>query len=99
RALAHRLYTTDESRFYSDADLLVPSMVFASAECVLREYGFHEAPLEVAAGPARPRHAHTWISPLADVAVDLHATLIGVGAPPDRLWNALAAETETLAIC
>jgi len=95
-AIAERLYGREELRPYGDADVLVPREAFDRAEGVLQKQGFREVPAEVAAGSERPGHAHTWIGPKSGVAIDLHATLIGIGTSPERLWHTLADEVETL---
>jgi hypothetical protein len=94
-AVARRLYASLDERPYVDVDLLVPAWCFAEAEARLAELGFTESPLEVAFGDGRPGHAHGWLSPDGR-NLDLHWTLIGIGAPADEVWPALADETEVL---
>lgn len=95
-AIARRLYPGG-GRSYVDADLLVEPRRFADAEAALSELGFREAAIEAALPGARPGHAHTWLASDGRV-VDLHRTLIGTNAPPDRLWAALRYGAEPLAL-
>lgn len=94
-AIADWLYDAPGEREYADVDLLVPMGSFVLAERVLADLGFHESSVEAAFPNDRPDHAHTWSRP-GGVTVDLHRMLIGIEAPPDAAWGALAEGTGTV---
>lgn len=96
-ALAILLYDDIAQRSYMDVDLLVDPDRLIDAEAALQRAGFSESPLEAAFPNARPLHAHTWWSSVG-VAVDLHRSLIGVGAPAEAAWRVLSGRSETLTI-
>jgi hypothetical protein len=80
-------------RAYADVDLLVDPARFEDCEQVLGRLGFERSAIERRFARGRPRHASTWVR--GSVAIDLHKTLVGVGAPPEEVWAALSAHTET----
>jgi hypothetical protein len=89
-----RLLDEDRTRSHSDMDLLVAPADVVRAESVLVELGF-EGPFEQ--GPEhRQWHAHTWVHERERVPVDLHRTLVGIGAEPKAVWEAYCANTETV---
>ena len=90
-ALASWLYVGEE-RPYSDVDLLIAQPDRDAAERVLEDLGFALVALDVLPHD-RPHHARTWVRPLG-AAVDLHHTLVGVGAPSDVVWTTLTEGTE-----
>lgn len=96
-ALAELLYESPGERSYTDVDLLVEARLFAEAEAALRARGYRESTAEAALPDHRPRHAHTWTAP-PGVYVDLHRTLIGVGASPADVWRVLAARTRRITV-
>jgi Uncharacterised nucleotidyltransferase len=94
-ALAALLYDAAAQRPYVDVDLLVEPGSMMNAESALARLGLTESPLEAAFPEGRPKHAHTWRTP-SGVMIDLHNTLIGVGAPPDTAWLLLSQDSETI---
>lgn len=95
-ALGRWLDGRPDARSYVDSDLLVPDPQFDAAEGVLARLGFRRAALD-GARVEWDRYARTWLR--ADGAiVDLHRTLLGVGAPPGALWEAMAEEADRLAV-
>jgi Uncharacterised nucleotidyltransferase len=96
-ALAALLYDAPAQRPYVDVDLLVEPERLAAAEAALERHGLTESPLEAAFPEGRPQHAHTWRTSSGQV-VDLHRTLIGIGAPPDTAWRLLSRESETMVL-
>jgi hypothetical protein len=90
-ALSSWLYA-DEARAYSDVDLLIAQHDQDPAERVLEDLGFVLVALDVLPHD-RPHHARTWVRP-SGAAVDLHHTLVGVGAPSDVVWSTLTEGTE-----
>jgi Uncharacterised nucleotidyltransferase len=94
-ALAALLYDAPAQRPYVDVDLLVEPERLADAEAALARLGLTESPLEAAFPEGRPQHAHTWRTQSGGM-VDLHQTLIGIGAPPDTVWPVLSRDSETI---
>lgn len=91
-ALATWLYAGDESRLYGDTDLLLRGSDWEAAIAVLRRLRFVDD-----LGPlAHPRMesgaGHPWTRPVDGAAVDLHRTLFGIGADPEEVWTAFAAD-------
>ena len=84
---------SDGMRLYRDSDLLVAPRDIARAEEILARLGFEHAPLDDLTLD-RPWHAHAWIRARDGANVDLHRTLIGVGASPEKVWTVLRAETQ-----
>ena len=85
-AIARLLYG-DAPRSHDDIDLLVAPTDVGRAGERLSTLGFRLATVS--------DYAQPWIR--ADgVTVDLHTTLIGLGASPERAWDELARATERL---
>lgn len=92
-AVARWLYDDGSVRSYSDCDLLVATDQVAAAQSVLRELGFSDS----ASPLAHPRlESHEWQR--GEHHVDLHTTLIGIGASPQAVWDVLSATTETASV-
>ena len=89
---ARWLYGHDP-RAYGDVDLLVDPARFEECEHVLKGLGFERSQLERGFAEGRPTHASTWTR--GSVTVDLHRTLVGLGAPVEEAWAALSTQTET----
>ena len=83
-------------RMYVDSDLLITRSDFHRAEQVLLGLGYHESEIEAAFAQGRPRHAHTWMGPRG--TVDLHRTIVGVEAEPERVWELLSSDTNTITL-
>jgi hypothetical protein len=96
-AMARWLYSDDQARGYADIDLLIPDERFEEAEMVLGELGFEPHPLETIEGDWE-RYSHTWNREEANIGVDLHRTLVGVGVPPGELWNVLSRRVEPMSV-
>ena len=94
-AIARSLYDPDESRFYTDTDLLVAPGALAEAEAALRELGYARDYEERSLALTLP-HAAAWRRPGSLVSVDLHYTLSGVGCDPEQLWRVLSEHTAGL---
>jgi Uncharacterised nucleotidyltransferase len=92
-ALATWLYP-GQPRPYSDVDLLICDLDRDAAARTLGDLRFVPVAIDVLPHD-RPHHARTYVSP-DGAAVDLHHTLVGVGAPSEMVWGVLAAETERL---
>lgn len=96
-AIAATLYDDPLEREYSDVDLLVQESDFERAASILLGLGYHEAPVEQAFPAERPRHATTWVRGDGR-AIDLHRSLVGVGAPPAQVWRAFRTGARTLQV-
>jgi hypothetical protein len=94
-AVARWLYAEDEVRAYGDVDLLVPPSDRDGAEQALRELGFAPLVEEAELRGHRPLHATEWVA-RDGISVDLHVTISGAGAPPQRVWDALRLHTVPL---
>ncbi len=101
-SIARWLYP-DGGRTYRDTDLLVHPGRFTDTEAVLRSLGFrglldefHPAERAVEAHGTTYARSRPGAPGRTDV-VDLHRSLPGVGAG-DRVWDTLAARTNTLVI-
>jgi hypothetical protein len=97
-ALARWLYDEEDRRPYADVDLLVPDDRLPDAQNVLAGLDFLESPLEARFAHARPAHAQTWIRSVDGVSVDLHRTLIGIGASPALFWRTISAEAGPMTV-
>jgi hypothetical protein len=95
-SIAEWLYADGAPRPYVDSDLLVPADRQSHADDVLRRLGF----VTVLANEDTPGWkiaSETWIR--ADGAeVDLHRTLIGVGAGPAAVWEELSERRRRLRV-
>jgi hypothetical protein len=96
-ALATLLYDASARRPYADVDLLVEPARLADAEAAFARRGLTESTLENAFPGARPQHAHTWRTS-SGVIVDLHRTLLGIGAPPETAWLLLSRQPEMITL-
>ena len=91
-SIATWLYRDGASRPYVDSDLLVAAGSYRQAGSVLRELGFRPY------GYSWHRDSESWRRRRDTTIVDLHRSLIGISAPPDAVWEELAADTDTLPI-
>ena len=90
-SIARWLYPP-HSRLFGDIDLLVQEPLLSVVEERLNGLGFRHAPLDDVEGD-RPWHAHSWVRESDGGAIDLHRTLIGVGAPTTEVWELLSGRT------
>ena len=86
--LARLLYAGNEQRLYVDSDVLVSPPMFEVAEDVLHGLGY-ERDAGARSMAHIGSHGYAWRRASSRPAVDLHHTLPGVGAPPEKLWEAL----------
>ena len=87
-SIARHLYGAGDSRSYEDTDLLVAPVAMAAAEQILADHGFTHRAVLSQHPDDRPPWARTWKR--ADGGnVDLHRTIVGVGATPDETWKVL----------
>lgn len=85
----------DDLRAYSDTDLLVPPSQIDRATRVLADLGFTDAGF-VETAHDRPWYAVVWSRGRDEASIDLHRMLVGVGLAPQRAWDVLASNTETM---
>jgi len=90
------LYEPESPRMYGDIDLLVGQSQLRSAEHVIFGLGYRQ-PLDELR-PSHVEHAEHWFRPEDGMNVDLHRSLIGIGARPEGTWEILAGEAERMAI-
>jgi putative nucleotidyltransferase-like protein len=92
RVLADWLYDAHEVRTYGDADLMVSPSDWTRAKAILTSMGF-EGELDHLGHPRMESYtSYPFIR--GEDHVDLHCTLWGVGASPQRAWEELWATTE-----
>jgi hypothetical protein len=96
--IATWLYAHGQPRLYSDTDLLIRQTDWERARSVVQATGFRDA-----LGPlAHPRMesgaGHSWKRERDGAEIDLHITLFGLGADPDRVWSTFSERTEVLAV-
>jgi hypothetical protein len=105
---ARWLYPEPGTRDYVDVDLLVPGAEFPRAAGVFENLGFRDVIAELAPNETYP-HAHELILDRpylgrggvrfpAGVAIDLHWSVHGVGAPDEELWDAVVESAERVLI-
>ena len=97
-SIARWLYHDPIERPYSDCDLLVGPGDFAAAERELRSLGY--APLLDRWGLPSWWYGHAvpWAHAGGMVAVDLHRTMIGVGADHATAWRVLSADVDEILV-
>jgi hypothetical protein len=91
------LYGSDELRTSADIDVLVAPADVLRAEQTLSALGY----VSRFDGPAPPwadEHGHAWTHESEAFPIDLHRRLWGCAAPPQRVWDALWAGRETMAL-
>lgn len=90
------LYDEREPRMYGDVDLLVAPHAFAYAGQILARLGYRERAEELA--PTHVHHAKLWVRLRDQMHVDLHRTLVGIGADDDHAWGVFSEHTEPLEV-
>jgi Uncharacterised nucleotidyltransferase len=91
-SIAAWLYGDGAPRPYIDSDLLVAPGSHREAGRVLRRLGFRPRAYSL------HRDSQAWLRGRDTSNVDLHRSLIGVAAGPDRVWRELAAHPDTMRI-
>lgn len=95
-SLRRMLYAVDEQRVSNDIDLLVDSVELAYVEGVLPELGFRFLGVDrLGAGRNADR---LWMHESTGFVLELHTTIVGIGAAPTSVWETLSAATETMDI-
>jgi hypothetical protein len=89
--LVRWLYGSESARTSSDVDLFVDPATADIAEAALRELGYERAATGIGVAE-RPRHAST-LTRFGSPEVDLHTTVVGVGASRVKTWSELSERT------
>jgi hypothetical protein len=97
-SIARHLYGAGEPRPYGDVDLLVAPAVMAQAEQLLADRGFAHSAVLGQRPDDRPAWSRTWQRATDGAEVDLHTTIVGVGAPPHAVWAALTESVEPVEV-
>lgn len=92
--IAQWLYADDEPRWYNDCDLLLREADLDATGAALTALGYGRRP-SAPDDPALRADVHSvmWIRTRDNVGVELHWTLVGLGAAPATVWEALSAAT------
>ena len=90
------LYDPSEPRMYGDVDLLVAGRAFDYAGQILERLGYRERAEELA--PTHVDHAKLWVRLRDQMHVDLHRSLVGIGADRDKAWAVLSEHTEQMEV-
>lgn len=98
RGLADLLYQDRSSRFYSDADLLIPPTEVPRAEELLRSLGFARLDRDEDWLGPEPKYAHTFRRDRDGAVIDLHWRLSGAMAPPALQWTKISEHTRLIDI-
>ena len=97
-SIARWLYQAGSPRAFTDCDLLVRPPDWKTAEAMLSELGF-EASVDQAAMPTWwVEHGMRWWRSGDGATVDLHRTLVGVGADANQVWATLSANVESIVV-
>jgi hypothetical protein len=94
-AIVDQLYDPGEHRPYVDCDLLIPAAAEPAVVSVLRELGFAPAPGFGVPDPG-VANEHEWHR--GGDHVDLHGSLLGIGAPAESVWPTLAADAPWMLV-
>jgi ABC-2 type transport system ATP-binding protein len=95
-SIARALYEHGGERAYCDVDVLVQPGRLEAAGKTLTRLGY--APIEEPVLDAEGHHARTWMRQQPRAVVDLHRTLPGVEATPEKVWDSLSRRTEYLEV-
>jgi hypothetical protein len=96
-AIAGWLYGAGETRRYNDLDLLVAVDQLEAAGRVLECLGFAPG-LEPEPLLLVNRHHEVWERRGDGVVVELHWTLVGIGAPAAEAWRTLCHQTDRILV-
>jgi hypothetical protein len=95
--IARWLYPDGQPRRrYTDVDVLVAPGDDDEAAAALRRLGYAPEVDEASMPSWWREHAVAWRRADDPVDIDVHATIVGVGASRARLWEALAADAVTI---
>jgi hypothetical protein len=96
--IARRLYRQGEIRPYADCDLLVRRTDLAMAEATVAGLGMRRDNAFERLSPMWERHHNSWRLDKRHFDLELHWTLIHVGADPDTLWEVCNRGSTTMRV-
>jgi hypothetical protein len=96
--IARRLYRRDEIRPYADCDLLVRRSDLALAEATVAGLGMRRDKAEERLTPKWERHNNSWRLDERRFDLELHWTLIHIGADPETLWEVCNRDSNTMRV-
>jgi hypothetical protein len=88
-AMRHALYADGSYRAYDDVDFLVAPPDLERARAVLARLGFAPA--------IESDFSQPWVRD-DGVTIDLHTTVVGIGASPAEAWNELSSDAGSLVL-
>lgn len=94
--IARRLYGQSETRPYADCDLLVRRSDLALAEATVAGLGMLRDNAGERLRPKWERHHHSWRHDKRHFDLELHWTLIHVGADPETLWEVCNRDSSAM---
>ncbi len=96
--IARRLYRHGETRAYADCDLLVRRSDLAAAETTLARLGMRRDKAEERLTPDWERHNNSWRLDERHFDLELHWTLIHIGADPETLWDVCNRDSNAMLV-
>jgi hypothetical protein len=97
-ALTGWIYPRDEPRSYMDVDLWIRPGDERAAEAILVQLQFSKLLDDSGLPEWWEDHGSHWTRDIDAVVVDLHRTLPGLGVSPERAWDVLSRDTETITV-
>jgi hypothetical protein len=96
--IARRLYRRGETRPYADCDLLVRRNDLALAETTVARLGMRRAKAEERLTPKWEHHNSSWRLDERHFDLELHWTLIHIGADPETLWEVCNRDSNPMLV-
>lgn len=90
------LYGSSDERTSNDIDLLVSPTELPPVEAALPS--LHWRYIGVTALGAGRDYRTTWMHEPTGIPLEIHTSLVGIGAPPVAVWRVLTARTESMEI-
>lgn len=98
RSIFDWLYSASEIRRQGDCDLLVAPSHLADVEAVLASLGYRRDWDDRRMPSWWREHAGEWRRDRDHVVVDVHRTLVGIGAVPEKAWEALSRDAVAVTV-
>ncbi len=96
--IARRLYRDGETRPYADCDLLVSRSDLAVAEATVAGLGMLRDDAGERVNPKWERHHNSWRLSERHFDLELHWTLIHIGADPETLWEVCNRDSRAMLV-
>jgi Uncharacterised nucleotidyltransferase len=96
--IARRLYRDGEIRPYADCDLLVRRSDLALAETTVAGLGMRRHKAEERLTPEWEHHNNSWRLDERHFDLELHWTLIHIGADPETLWEVCNRDSNAMRV-